>query len=88
MKNPSNWKQLCDDRLGDVSSDDVVHEKRFLQLTKNLDGSWALRGTLDKLTGETLSTALKAATPLPGPDDAAPPVNDATTPSVTTPPNP
>ncbi len=65
----SNWKSLCDDRLGDVSSDDVVHEKRFLQLTKNLDGSWALRGVLDKLVGETVNTALKAATPKPGSDD-------------------
>jgi Domain of unknown function (DUF222) len=60
-----HWVGLYDDTITGPDADDVELEQRRLQVVQLQDGMWHLDGLLDKLAGEALDTALKAAMPKP-----------------------
>jgi Domain of unknown function (DUF222)/HNH endonuclease len=64
-----HWAGLCDDTITAPETEDAELEERRLQLVQMQNGMWHLDGLLDKLAGETLDTALKAAMPKPSEGD-------------------
>jgi hypothetical protein len=63
------WAALCDDELGDPTSDDERHAKRTLQIRQLLNGMWNISGLLDPLTGMAVEAAIEAAMPKPSLED-------------------
>jgi Domain of unknown function (DUF222)/HNH endonuclease len=65
----SAWASMSDDALADPTNEKQHEEQRRVQLTELTNGMWHLNGLLDPLSGETLRTALEAATAKPGEGD-------------------
>ena len=66
------WVALADDEIDDPASGgggDAEFADRRVQLSRMLDGSWRLNGSLDPLAGEVVEAVLAAATPAPTPTD-------------------
>ena len=65
----AKWVSVCDDTLGDPTSEEEHEQRRRVQLSPMPNGMWFLNGQLDALGGEALSMALEAAMPKPAKGD-------------------